>query len=104
MNDVEALVKKELDSANSQFPLFRSPHEGFAVILEEIDECTEDVQALQTIMFSNVWSGIKANADVAESVLRLRSKAKNLATETIQVAAMCDKYIESRETWRSTVE
>ena len=36
--DVEKLVVKELNSANEQFPLFASLHEGYAVMLEE-KEC-----------------------------------------------------------------
>lgn len=35
-SDVEKLVQKELESANRRFPMFRSDHEGAAVIFEEI--------------------------------------------------------------------
>ena len=37
-NDVRALVDKELDAANERFPQFHSAHEGYAVILEEVEE------------------------------------------------------------------
>ena len=37
-NDVKTLVFKEMNSANKQFPLFRSAHEGYAVIKEEIED------------------------------------------------------------------
>ena len=37
-SDVEKLVQKELESANQRFPMFRSDHEGAAVIFEEIEE------------------------------------------------------------------
>ena len=36
-SDVEKLVQKELESANQRFPMFRSDHEGYAVIKEEIE-------------------------------------------------------------------
>ena len=35
-SDVEKLVQKELESANQKFPMFRSDHEGAAVIYEEV--------------------------------------------------------------------
>lgn len=37
-SDVEKLVQKELEYANRRFPMFRSDHEGAAVIFEEIEE------------------------------------------------------------------
>ena len=36
--DVRALAKKELAAANRRFRMFASPHEGYAVIREELDE------------------------------------------------------------------
>ena len=39
--DVEKLVQKELEPANQRFPMFRSDHEGAAVIFEEIEECKQ---------------------------------------------------------------
>ena len=37
-SDVENLVQKELESANQRFPMFRSDHEGAAVIYEEMQK------------------------------------------------------------------
>lgn len=62
------MVKTELLRANRKFPPFTSPHEGYAVILEELDE---------------MWGDIKNNL-TSHSVL-----------ESIQVAAMAVKYIVS---------
>mgnify|MGYP000102111079 FL=1 len=36
--DVRALAKKELAAANRRFRMFASPHEGYAVIREELDD------------------------------------------------------------------
>ncbi len=36
--DVNELIFKELNSANEKHPLFSSPHHGYAVIKEEIEE------------------------------------------------------------------
>lgn len=35
--DVEKLVKKELEAANERFPQFHSEHEGWAVMQEEAE-------------------------------------------------------------------
>lgn len=36
--EIEAAAQAELNRANAIFPLFSSPHEGYAVTLEEIEE------------------------------------------------------------------
>lgn len=44
--DVRALAKKELAAANRRFRMFASPHEGYAVIREELDELVDEVRKL----------------------------------------------------------
>lgn len=44
--DVRALAKKELAAANRRFRMFASPHEGYAVIREELDELIDEVRKL----------------------------------------------------------
>ena len=66
IDDILAEVKIELIKTNEKFPLFNSTHEGYAVILEELDE---------------MWDEIKANM-TARSILECK-----------QVAAMAVKYI-----------
>jgi hypothetical protein len=41
-----ALVSSELDLAQETFPPFNSPHEGYAVLKEEVDELWNAVKAL----------------------------------------------------------
>lgn len=90
-NDVNELVFKELNNANEKFSLFTSEHQGYAVIKEEIEEVMDGMNLLLEI-FSNAWSGIKKNEPVFGQIRAVKEVAKNVATETIQVAAMCDKY------------
>jgi hypothetical protein len=59
-------ISNELERATRAYGPFNSPHEGYAVILEELDE---------------MWDEIKANNFN-------RSKE-----EVIQVAAMCVRYL-----------
>lgn len=95
-NNIDDLVFKELNSANQQFPLFQSPHEGYGVIKEEIEEVMDDMNVLLEV-FSNAWSGIKKNEPVFPQMKIAKELAKQIAIEAIQVAAMCDKYAMSLE-------
>lgn len=90
-NDVNELVFKELNSANEKFPLFTSEHQGYAVIKEEIEEVMDGMNLLLEI-FANAWAGIKKNEPAFEQVRAVKEVAKNIATEAIQVPAMCEKY------------
>ena len=97
-NQVRELVKVELDAANERFPQFHSQHEGYAVILEEVDELrTETGETDEFLCF--LWSAIKAN-DLEETkryILNIKRSAINAACEAIQVAAMCRKFLEMKE-------
>ena len=95
-SDVQSLVQKELDSANEKFPQFHSAHEGYAVILEEVEECIEELEAVKQGL-DGLWSRIKDNAmrertDMHANNIKIR--AVNLACEAIQVAAMAQKLLD----------
>lgn len=89
--DVEILTFKELNSANDQFPLFHSQHEGYAVIKEEVEEVMDGMNALLEV-FSNGWSAIKKNEDATIQMKMVGQIAQQVAVEAIQVSAMCDKF------------
>lgn len=61
MNAVEEqvgqLVNTELSAANERFPQFHSQHEGYAVVLEEMDELKIDVYNADQYL-SYVWKEI----------------------------------------------
>ena len=80
--DVRALAKKEPAAANRRFRMFASPHEGYAVIREELDELIDEVRKLHF--------GLNLIYDVAI----------HAAVEAIQLAAMVKKYERSqRHNW-----
>ena len=66
------LISEEVDSAMKKFPLFNSSHEGYAVILEEMDE---------------LWDEIKNNKYPMSSM--------NQKKEAIQIGAMAVKFLMS---------
>lgn len=96
--DVEALVEKELEAANKKFPLFHSPHEGYAVLLEEVEELKDNINNIDHDM-PVLWKLVKkneANGDQAKVFIRsIRIMAILAATEAIQTAAMCEKFMMS---------
>ena len=60
------LVLRELERARAKFPAFNSAHEGYAVILEELDE---------------MWDEIK------------RNDTERARDECVQVAAMALRFL-----------
>ena len=67
---MEALedIAKELTKAEAKFPSFNSYHEGYAVILEELDE---------------LWDEVKEKRQIRD----------NLYSEAAQVAAMALRFM-----------
>ena len=94
--DVEKLVQKELESANQRFPIFRSDHEGAAVIFEEIEESKSNQINIE-LVFSHLWKGIKKDMTDINLMGGLKKEAIKLACEAIQVAAMAQKFIDSQK-------
>lgn len=92
-NQVRELVKVELDAANERFPQFHSQHEGWAVILEELEETKEQLEAVERFL-SYAWNRIKNDVTAREQIDTVALIAENAACEAIQVAAMCKKFLE----------
>lgn len=66
MTTFEWAVQNESSRASKKFPPFNSKHEGYAVLLEEVDE---------------LWGAIKNN-----------EKDRRVWDELVQVAAMCNRF------------
>lgn len=102
MNAVEPmiprLVELELNAANLKNPPFRSMHEGYAVILEEMNE-VDDALIWVKAFFDDVWRHIKENRPgmVFNYAEEMEKRAVHLAAEVIQVAAMARKLQNSLE-------
>lgn len=91
-NDVRDLVDKELTAANGRFPQFHSTHEGYAVILEEMEETKDQLAAAERFL-SYAWDRVKNDTKAREQVDYVKLFAINAACEAIQVAAMCQKFL-----------
>lgn len=92
-NEVRELIEKELAAANERFPQFRSAHEGYAVLLEEVDEANDEMQQLHGHM-EVLWLRIKQNLRMLDNTERIYDSAVYLACEAIQIAAMARKFMD----------
>ena len=92
-NQVRELVAVELSAANERFPQFHSCHEGYAVRLEELEEAKAELEVAEA-QTNNLWEHIKSNYDGAGCAETVMKFAINAACEAIQVAAMCQKFLE----------
>ena len=45
LDEAIRLVKEELERANKTFPLFNSKHEGYGILLEEVDELWDEIKS-----------------------------------------------------------
>lgn len=93
---IQALVGEELAAANALHGPFASAHEGYAVILEEVQEAEDELEAAK-LSLDCLWNAIRKDkaADVQRSCAKpIEKVALRLAGEAVQVAAMARKFME----------
>lgn len=95
IENVNELVKQELKLANENHPPFNSRHEGYAVLLEEVEEAEYEMEFVRSSL-GYVWGSIKNDVS-SITVEGVRNSAVSLACEAIQVAAMCDKFSDFKD-------
>lgn len=91
-NEVWALVEKELAAANERFPAFASPHEGYAVMLEEYEEAEEEIRSCKARL-DVMWQHIKDNKYAGQRAELVERYAIHAICELIQFAAMTRKFM-----------
>lgn len=91
IDKVQELVAFELERANTIHPpKFNSMHEAYAVMLEEVEEMSEAVNAVLGDM-KELWAQVRTDDLVCQQCLELHGDAVRAAAEMIQVAAMAKK-------------
>lgn len=100
-NDIRDAIEKELTAAKERFPMFASLHEAIAVIAEETEESDEALKDV-TEQLKAAWRCTRHNSTAAlQCITRMRFAAERLAIEACQVAAMCEKAVQSAEVWKN---
>lgn len=95
LKEVEILTGIELERASIENGFkFNSMHEGYAVILEEVQEAEEELERVkQKLKF--VWGHTRQDVYSVQAIEMLNHYAKLLACEAVQVAAMAQKFMDS---------
>lgn len=76
MNASEALdnIAAEYIRASTTFPKFNNAHEGYAVLLEEVDE---------------LWEAVKMNQKEPRRVIRITDEAMQVAAMAMRILVDC---------------
>jgi len=90
MNASEALdnIAAEYIRASNTFPKFNSAHEGYAVLLEEVDE---------------LWEAIKTNQKESQRIIRITDEAIQVAAMAMRILVDCG-YQSSTPTTKTVKE
>jgi len=94
MSKIQQMITEELQRARIKFPQpLNSPHEGYAVLLEEVEELIDEIDFLKEHI-SDLWQAVKSNNNDVQldELRRSRERIDNIITEAVQVGAMIEKY------------
>lgn len=94
IESVTKLAEEESTRSMVEHPLFNSTHEGYAVLHEEVEEAEDELNEVKCRM-KMLWTDVKNNNKHLSTVKAVKAYAINLAAESIQVAAMAQKFIDS---------
>lgn len=103
LKEMKDATRAELKRANRANPLFRSNHEGFGVIIEEMYEADlagKKTKAVGARFVKAIFEDDDLNATVRAK--RIRENALYAACEYIQVAAMAEKFVISSNKRKTT--
>lgn len=90
---INQAVCYELQAITKKYGVhYASPHEGYAVLKEEVEESEECIQLLNDKL-SKVWQNIRINWNDPTAVYEAQQSAVALAEEAVQCAAVCERFI-----------
>lgn len=90
---INMLIEDELNTAMRKCGKFNSVHEGYAVLLEEVEEMEEELKIIKDYMIT-IWIHIKANGNavITNNLEVIEESAHRVIEESIQVSAMVKKF------------
>lgn len=100
---IQKSIKLELENIKKNYgENYNSAHEGYAVLLEEVEEVEECLCYIRTdikILWERVKNNFKdlENIDKSAELLMVVVNAKQLAEEAVQVAAVAEKFVQTME-------
>ena len=95
---IEQAVCHELRNIVKKYgPTYHSEHEGFAVLMEECQEAAESDKDMQHSL-EKLWTSIRENNLSNFELSQVYNFAICLAEEAVQVAAVCERFMETIKT------
>lgn len=92
---IEQAVCHELRNIVKKYgPTYASEHEGYAVLLEEVEEACEAADFMEDAL-KQLWASIRSNAFSTFELSQIYNFAKGLAEEAVQVVAVCERFMET---------
>lgn len=89
---INKAVMGETENAVKNYgEVYNSPHEGYAVLLEEVEEASDDLTYIKNNL-GVLWQSIKTNDLDSTLITDIEGMAQMLALEAVQIAAVCSKF------------
>ena len=90
---IKELITEELERAEGIHSPMHTGHEGYGIMLEEIEELIDEISELSD-HFDELWDNIKADNVAGQTIWiqELRTRSEKAITEAIQFAAMVERY------------
>ena len=83
--------------------VFNSPHEAWAVLVEEMEEVRDESERLTNGM-DDLWHMVRHDQDPELLLVRMKVIVKRFIQESIQVAAVIDKYSRTNDLFNRSKE
>ena len=103
MQAVRDMILNELAKGIEKHGLHNSPHEAYAVLLEEVEEVNDNLKRINQAM-DVLWRSVKRDHRAGAARDMILDFAKETIIELVQVAAMVEKYKISEEEWNNEKE
>ena len=92
LNELKPIAEKEYSRAVIDWGYPHSKHEGYAVMLEEIEEAEKEIASIVNYA-GDIWYYVKTNhSDVAEYLKVIERNSLCLAAEALQIYATARKF------------
>ena len=94
---IELAINFEHNNITTKYgEVYASEHEAYAVLKEEIEEAADDLDQLNKDL-AYLWALVKNNhiKNGNGTISEARDYAEMLAQEAVQVAAVCERFLET---------
>ena len=96
IDGVRKLVDEEVGRAYDKFGPFHSSHEGHSVILEEVEESSDELDNVK-LHLAKLWESIKndePSRELFKTAMQIKAYAELMAAEAIQAAVTAKRFMD----------